>query len=408
MGTAWFGSDEFGCRVVPALSGVFLVGAVFLLGVSAFGPRRALLVALLVALSPVHIFQSQVNRFYSVAALFTGITLLLGAIAAVRSAPRWTALTCVGLVLSVLCHSVLLALYPFLVAGILGTRLAGRHGGVRSALVLLAITGLLLAGFVVFHLLPLVRGWNEGAEWGYSTRHSVLASIHMLGWPVALLAVLGGILLTEGRDPQRFYWLACVSAWAAVSLLLPGMIEYNPRYVFPFALTGVVLAGSAIDVIGDRLRTGMPWAAAGWVIVTLGLGLPSLLSHYVDGSRFDIRAAARYVSEHWEPGDRVVTHSYLTFIHYAPRCEPAFAIPGEANLHEELRRITAAPGRTWFVVTSTGGGPMEPLRGWLLEHAAAREHIEGNRIDDYVNAIDILVVDSREVDHPLGSAVMPR
>src|SRR5206468_12944793 len=113
---AWFGSAEFGSRVVPALFGVLLVGAVYLLGGLAFGARRALLVALLVALSPVHIVQSQVNRFYSVTAFFTGVTLLLGAIAAVRPTPKWTALACGGLVLSVFSHTVVLALYAFLVA----------------------------------------------------------------------------------------------------------------------------------------------------------------------------------------------------------------------------------------------------------------------------------------------------
>jgi hypothetical protein len=59
-----FGREEFGSRTMPAIFGTLHVAMVFLFGTRLHGRRFGLILSLLVALWPEHIFHSQQNRFY--------------------------------------------------------------------------------------------------------------------------------------------------------------------------------------------------------------------------------------------------------------------------------------------------------------------------------------------------------
>src|SRR5262249_21651060 len=140
----------------------------------------------------------------------------------------------------------------------------------------------------LFYMKPLIQGWNQEAEWGYSVGHSVLASVNILGWPLTLLAALGLLLMFEERSSRRWYWLACVCGWAGITVLLPLFIPYHPWYAFPYALSGLVLAGLAISDIYERLRPTRHLSSTLWLCIALGFNLPSLISHFADGSREDM------------------------------------------------------------------------------------------------------------------------
>ena len=55
------------------------------------------------------------------------------------------------------------------------------------------LMGLLTCGFLLVHILRPLRAWNAAATWGYTTKRSLLASISMIGWPVAVLVTFGEI-----------------------------------------------------------------------------------------------------------------------------------------------------------------------------------------------------------------------
>jgi hypothetical protein len=70
-------------------------------------------------------------------------------------------------------------------------------------------------------------------------------------------------------------------------------MTWNPRYFLFFMPAGWVLAAHALDVVARLLNRRL--AAVAWYGCVALLLMPNLLSHYVDGSRHDYRAAANVV-----------------------------------------------------------------------------------------------------------------
>src|SRR3954470_17033805 len=66
-----FGLNELGLRILPAFFGVLAIPTVYFVGRRLVGSRAALFAALLVALSPIHIYQSQYARYWSLVFLLS-------------------------------------------------------------------------------------------------------------------------------------------------------------------------------------------------------------------------------------------------------------------------------------------------------------------------------------------------
>ena len=166
-----------------------------------------------------------------------------------------------------------------------------------------------------------------------------MAAVSQLGWPVALLAVLGLVGIWKSGGDQGHYWAVWALAWAAGSVILPQLVSYHPGYVFPLSLGALVLAGRAVAEIYEGLSRQNTLAGPAWLGLACLLSLPSLVSHYADGSRYDFRTAAQYVGRHWEAGDRVAAFSAILPKHYSePGIEP---IPGESN--HDLEKLAKGP-----------------------------------------------------------------
>ena len=73
-----FGRDEARSRVIPAVLGTAGVVLTFLLLIPANGLTTALVTSLLLAFWSEHIFFSQNNRFYIIAAFFAFLCILVG------------------------------------------------------------------------------------------------------------------------------------------------------------------------------------------------------------------------------------------------------------------------------------------------------------------------------------------
>jgi hypothetical protein len=392
-GIRLFGADEFGSRVVPALLGAAMVGLVFGIGRLSLGRGTALAAALLTALWPAHVFQSQQNRFYMAAALFASVTMLCGSVAAARPRLRWIVLACAAATLSVLSHTVTAVLLPAVGLGVLAARYAEGRSPSRSELLAFSAGAAVIGLLFLVYLLPLASGWNRNAAWGYSVGHSVLASVNMLGWPVALLAGLGLVLMHQERKSQAVYWLACLGAWGGITLVLPLRGAYHAWYAFPFASCGLVLAAFAVSTISERLARIRPAAGVLWVCAACMLNLPSLASHFVDGSRPDMRTAARYVAERCTTGDRVATIRAATFRYYAPGCAGVQGLPASGNVRAALERLARGDSRVWIVVDSTRGGLPGDVHQWLLAHASHALHVQRTRFDYFEYTVDVFRFD---------------
>jgi hypothetical protein len=389
VGDTLFGRDEFGSRVLMAVFGTLTVGLVFWLLDSLKGRSTAIAAALLMALWPEHVFHSQVTRYYIVVAFFAGIALLAGAFVAQRRSTWSAILVCCAILAAILCHILISILVGIILIGIVAGTYAERQPLPKNVIAVFLLTGILVAIFGVFYLKPLVSGWNSGAAWGYGVMHSILASIYALGWSVALLAALGFVLLMRDRNAQNWYWITCALGWAAATAALPLIVVYNPAYVFPLAIPIFVLAGCAVGTIYDCLRTKGALVGALWIGLICLCELPSLASHYVDGSRYDIRTAAQYVKKNWRNGDQVTGFTMGGFKHYAEGCEPAIPLPSDAV--RRLQEIVLHHNRLWVLLPSCRGGLPADLERYLGTHCSHELKVQRKRFDYSEYTFDVFL-----------------
>jgi hypothetical protein len=384
------GRDEYGSRVLMAVCGTLGVVVVFLLLDGLLGRTTALAASLLITMWPEHLFQSQQTRFYIVAALFASLCLLAGALAAQHRSARYSALACCLALAAMLCHTLLVGLLGVVLAGVVAAAIAQRQPLPHSVWAVFAGAVLVAAGLLLGYVWPLLRGWNQGETWGYTSAHALLAAVNSLGWPLALLAALGLLHLARERTAQSWYWITCAMAWGGAALVLPRIVTYHPAYIFPLALGPLVLAAAAVALIATRLRPTSPLLAAAWIGVACLFSLPSVVSHFADGSRPDLRTAARYVDAHWQVGDRLTGFSMGTVGHYAPRCRPTIPLWPTSSA-SQLQTLAAEHGRLWIVVESARSGLPEELRRWLGTHAAAELTVRGKRYDYAENRVDVFL-----------------
>jgi hypothetical protein len=364
-----------------------IVPIVFLLLEGWRGRPTAIAVSLLLALWPEHVFHSQQTRFYIIVGFFSFLSVLVGALAVRRRSVPLVGAACCLVFAAILCHTVTAALLGIIFLGILAASYAERQPVSNSMILLFLVATACIAGFSVVYVWPLMRGWNQGETWGYSISHSILASVNMIGWPVFLLAVLGGLYMLRERNGENWYWITCALGWGAASVALPRVVSYQPAYAFPFALSVLVLAGCATGVLYERLREKGVWLASAGVILVCVMNLPSLASHYVDGSRSDMRTAASYVEANWLLGDRVTGFSMGLFGHYAPHCSPRIPLPFDSI--PKLEELSADSGRLWIVVQSTRGGLREDLRRWLGTHCSHELKVQRKRFDYPEYSVDV-------------------
>jgi hypothetical protein len=329
---------------------------------------------------PEHIFQSQQNRFYMPALVCSSLSLLAGAWAVQRRSVGWTLAACLAALAGILAHTLLGLLLGGLFVAILAGTLARRQPVPWSMLGVLVVAalGALVLSFV--YLVPLMRGWNRAENWGYSPVHGVLAAVNQVGWPIVLLAGVGAAGVLGHRDGQGWYWLTWAGLWASAAVVLPLVVVFHPAYLFPFSLGVLVLAGRVAGEVYDSLRTRSGLAAWVWMIVVCGFNLPSLASHYQDGSRHDFRTPAQYIAHHWQPGDRIASATNVLLGYYADVCRSAEPLAAWNPL-PELQRLTATPGRLWIVLPSDRGGKPEDLQRWLGTYCAQELEVRRKRFD---------------------------
>jgi hypothetical protein len=399
---AVFGRDEFGSRALMALLGTALVVIVFLGLVSPLGFPAALASSLLLAVWPEHIYQSQQHRFYMTAAFFSSLAMLTGAWAVQRRSLALTVCACLAAFAAILSHTLQGVVLAGLFAGFLSAAWSGRQPLPWARLNVVVVAGVLAGCFMLFFLLPRISGWNSGEGWGASPFHSLLASIYELGWPVALLAGLGAISVIRSRDGQGYYWLAWAGVWAMASVVFPLIVVYHSAYVFPLTLGAIVLAGYAAAQIYGHLRRQSLLLAGTWFAVVAALNLPSLMSHYSDGSRHDYRQAAQFIDKHWQRGDQVAAVAPGALRRYADVCQDAISLRTWDPL-PDLKELSLTPRRLWIVIPSDRPGKPEPLRRWLGLNCSQQLEIRARRYDYRENIVEVYLYTPQAVTSAASS-----
>jgi 4-amino-4-deoxy-L-arabinose transferase-like glycosyltransferase len=386
---------EFVLRLPSVVAGVALIPAVYLLGKALAGRRAGFIAASLATVSPFAIWYSQEVRNYSFLMFFSAVSSLLAWRILTGQRRRWVAyvlasaaaiysnLSAVFLIagqylfgLPALSHRKRL-LVRWLVAGVAILALfaplavVGLGGWVENddvaGRVTLAPTSAdeqLLRGETTFTPMALPYAFVT-MVYGYSLGPS-LREMHLVSplqayaghlWLVvpaalaALVALVVGVVALHRRKPALAYVLtATVVPVAAASILAMLNIKpFNVRYVsvvFPFVMVALGAGMSRSRRVGSLL----------WGLVVL-LCLVSAWGYYFDPryAREDVRAAARYVQAHEEPGDVVLVPvvPHLFAFYFEGQAEQRVLYKGQVRSPEDIAAnvasLTEGSSRLWFV-----------------------------------------------------------
>lgn len=242
------GPDEFGLRLLPALVGWACIPLTYWAFRPFVGARRAGLAALLVALSPWHLYWSQTARFYTMAQAVS----LVGAGLYLRGLAG-------GVTRMVLAGGVVVALAAGLqvpAALLLGAmvaapwclrafRLSVGARGERGAAILLAVAliGAIAAGSWLFDVWTTYLGNKDidgsAAAQARSIAHLVLTTGFYVTPVLGSAFVVGGVLALRGREP------------------MPALLVL----VVLIAVLGAIVASLFVRVTAQYLFVLLPWIA---------------------------------------------------------------------------------------------------------------------------------------------------
>lgn len=390
------GLDVFGLRLLPAAFGIAGVGVVTEAGRRLVSARAGLVAGALALVSPWHLAMSQFARYYTLVFLLATVApaaLYLG----VRERSRgWLAAGAAAVVLAWFAHPTAVLPTAGFVVWLTGDVVVRADGRRRRRL--LGIIG--FAGAVGIALgAQLLSGWTAlGQEWGIGG-FSVGASYAMrLGAGATLAAAAGAVLLWLDRRGETALFLAAAVGVPLVVVAVLGLfVAVHTGYLFATAPYALVAAGAFVDRTARRFG-GAGRLAVGATLLALvaAPGLPSFVSHYVDGSRPDFRAAAWHVAERAGQTDLVVTDSKGPFNVHAPTVASRF-LPRDtarlAALVDSLSRVVP-PGELWVVpVRRSEGGfgltGLGPIREWVWHHCRLSARIDPVRIDYVRNIVEV-------------------
>ncbi len=360
--------SEVSYRAPSVVYGVLTSIIAFLVAARWRGLWFAAALALVMNTSQLFVYIAQLDRFYALPLLLMIATF---ALMWIPVADRWAVPTIVVLsVLTVLSHNVTLAAFG-LAFGASCVLYVLRQVPMR--LVIRSAAALVPAVLVyLFYLRPLVTGW---ASTGNPT--PVLVSyVAYLTVPVLALALLGAWLALIRWDNVVMLWWLLIFV-AGVAMMQVATISWNPRY-FVFFLPAVwFLAAHAVDAVASSF--GSRTTAVAWYGCVLLLFAPSLLSHYVDGSRHDYRQAANLLMAKDQERDPILSDDAETISYYLPD-------DLRANLFVRTK-VTHLPESTFYLVArSNAWMPLPQFPGRQMDLLG---EIEKRRVDQFSHILRV-------------------
>ncbi|MCC7358810.1 MAG: glycosyltransferase family 39 protein [Anaerolineales bacterium] len=358
----WLGSglaaarSEWAYRWIAALAGAATVPLVYSLARRWAGVGAAALAALMLLLSPAHLYYSQEARAYASAMVLAALSAWLLLTDRLRPPARWrwwAAVTAAGLLLD----------YAYLmVAGVqavFALALARRQPGAWRALVVVALVVAVIAPWAAVTLPVSARAFVGEPLRLWSTAQALtggdLARYGPLwahAWLAGGLALVGGLgvwqLARRAADPWALYapaqWLLPLGAFFLVVSPLFGvnLHAYDARQFLVLLPAALVTAAAGLEQSAAWLRQAGAWLgglrAAEWLAAAAGLALLTGLAaasaagllRYWEQSKSPEGEVARFVRDHGPAGAAVVSLHYsvdaaLSF--YAPDAPAYFTKP---------------------------------------------------------------------------------
>jgi hypothetical protein len=401
LALALFGSpaSEFTIRFFPALFGTLLIPVLYAALRKPFGPRDAMIAATLATFTPWLLYQSQFARYYALLLVLSVASAFLY-LQAARTQSRRTMLAAAAVfALAGLTHPSAFFLLPVFLLHILIVR---PFSSARSALrillpFLVVLVGVVVAALVNREALHKTIGYSlDLRKAGAHTAFDIVQGlVYNLGLQVAFLALIGLVLLwREDRGIAVFLLLMTALPFFIVLALAGFGKTVEERYLIPSLGAYFALAARPVAELDRLLSQSRPRLAPLALIAALLPFVPGVLSHYRDGDRHDMRAAARFVRERMSPTDLIVAEAHRLFAWYAGYKEyQVVEAPPEPSRPKIVKNVqNYSAGALWVVIPdefARSPGPEGEFARWTEEHCRLVAEFHEPRYDYHQNTLRV-------------------
>jgi hypothetical protein len=216
----------------------------------------------------------------------------------------------------------------------------------------------------------------------------LMGYLESLTFPIVLAAAAGIYVLWQERERPAAILIGSVAVFHLLFIaLISTRTPVSLFYLLPPAPAFYLAGGVFLDRIFQvqwRLRPSwlLPTAIA---LALLVPGLPTLVSQYLNGRRFDFRGTAQWLKPQLKPGDVVASDQPMVLAHYLREFPVGKLRQDPAPLRDAIHSL--APGRTlWIVAPAPAHAFRTNLEGsglarWLYDHCQVSNTIGRGRID---------------------------
>ncbi len=382
------GDGETALRLPSVLFGAASVPLLYLIGRDWFGHRVGLAAALLLALSPLHLYYSQEARPYAAVVCFALAAMVcLNRVLEGRRGFSWQVGFAMSFAAMLFCHPISLAFVLAIVLQIVMVHkrlnLAPVRGvligaGLATAALLLVLAALppirpvavesrglaalpytVWAFSVGYSLGPSVRALHTTEPMRVALQHApLIAGVLLLTGGLALLGAMGIWRRSRSRLAILLVWLVGPIGFVWVGAAVTGH-PYNVRYVIPSFPAFLLLLACGIESIRSNKARAVAWTAV------LTVCAVSLTNYFTSPTyaKDDYRSAVGVLAARARPGELVLVNEAYTRImldYYDPGPVRAvgFPLPQTGKDWEraksDLEKLTEGRTRWWLLLGRPG------------------------------------------------------
>lgn len=385
-------------RALPFIFGMLGIWATWALARRTFGDRAAVVAALLVAISPWHMYASGFGRYYSLLYLLAALVYWRLPRAYDSDRPGDYLSTLVPLLIGTWTHPSFV--FPVAAAAVAVTLVS--HDGLvrwqwpsRTAWTYLWLPffscSLLVLGVtrLMHHVSTVANGEDRGL---FATLRLIPAMVDWMTPTIFVAGALGALLLAgRGGASRRFGVMALFGVAGMVIALF--LLSFRTAIYADYGISALPLVlVSAAGLVQWIANAVIPERQGGVVALLLALlvigVLPSALSYLSDGTRFDYRPAFAQIAAHG-PQDAVFTWPIILQRAYAPHLRSYELPTTAARLDTLLQREHDA----WVVTSVKRYGIVGDDRGeiaaWLSDHCRQVTTYQRPRLDYRMYRVDL-------------------
>ena len=383
------GVTEWNARIASNLIGIISIPILFFPVRKLIGSSVALILALLLAISPWHLFWSQNARFYTSLLLLYNLAAFAFFYAIERDRPIYLLIFYVLFYFSVSERLIAVFIFPVLLAYLAALWIFPyeRPPGLRKRNILLLIVPLvalvLLDGlrFLLINSSIILDAIQDfGGQQFDDPLRLLVAIFYNISFPIVSLSMVAGLysLIRKSRV-ELFFLLSAVVPVILFVLLNPFMFTKD-RFVFMTLPNWFILAALAIRGIFSQTQGLGKLLALGMVVMLIAeaSGTNLLYYHVNGGNRRDWRTAFEIIKENSLDGD--------IYVAWWPQFGPYY-LGREIIPYKDVTpdSVVESGKRYWFVVDSETVWGNYPLIKWLQTHARLVEVLSLRMPEDDFN-----------------------